>query len=93
VYGSLRSGFENRYARLLRAQSEFLGPASVRGSVFQLGEYPGYRPEGDDVVQGELYRLFDPEATFRILDEYEGPEYERVLIDVGWIYQLRERRF
>ena len=89
VYGTLRSGFDNQYARLLRSQAELLGPATVMGSVFRIAHYPGYRPEPRGVVHGELYRLSDPTATLRVLDEYEGPEYERVAIEVGWIYQYR----
>jgi gamma-glutamylcyclotransferase (GGCT)/AIG2-like uncharacterized protein YtfP len=89
VYGTLKSGFDNPYARLLRAQSEFLGPATILGSICKMGEYLGYRPEPKGEVHGELYRLHNPEETLRILDEYEGPDYERVLTDVGWIYQCR----
>jgi gamma-glutamylcyclotransferase (GGCT)/AIG2-like uncharacterized protein YtfP len=40
-------------------------------------------------VQGERYRLNTPEPTLRILDEYEGPEFERVLMEHNWIYQYR----
>lgn len=91
MYGTLRSGFNNPYAKLLRAQSEFLEPATVSGSICKMGEYLGYRPEPKGEVPGELYRLKNPEETLRILDEYEGPDYERVLIDAGpdqaWIYQ------
>jgi gamma-glutamylcyclotransferase (GGCT)/AIG2-like uncharacterized protein YtfP len=89
VYGTLRSGFDNPYARLLREQSEFLGPAIVMGSICKMGDYLGYRPEPKGEVHGELYRLKNPEETFRILDEYEGPDYERVMISVGWVYQCR----
>ena len=93
VYGTLGSGFDNPYARLLRARSEFLGPATITGSICKMGDYLGYRPEPKGEVHGELYRLNNPEDTLRILDEYEGPDYERVLIDAGsgkaWIYQCR----
>jgi gamma-glutamylcyclotransferase (GGCT)/AIG2-like uncharacterized protein YtfP len=90
VYGTLRSEFDNPYAKLLRSQAERVGPATVLGSVFRIAHYPGYRPEPRGTVQGELYRLADPESTFRILDAYEGEEYERIWMDgTGWIYQYR----
>ena len=94
VYGTLRSGFDNRYAKLLRSQSLFAGEASVRGSTRDLGRYPAFRPEPDGEVRGELYRLLTPETTLAALDEYEGDEFERVLIECGgrpvWIYQYKE---
>jgi gamma-glutamylcyclotransferase (GGCT)/AIG2-like uncharacterized protein YtfP len=90
VYGTLRSEFDNPYAKLLRSQAELVGPATVMGSIFQIAHYPGYRPDPPGVVHGELYRLADPAATLKILDDYEGSEYERVLIEnAGWIYQYR----
>ena len=89
VYGTLRSEFDNPYAAMLREQAELVGPAMTTGSIFRIAHYPGYRPEPRGEVYGEVYRLRDAEATLRVLDEYEGDEYERVLIDVGWVYQYR----
>ncbi len=93
VYGTLRSGFENNYARLLRAGSDFVGPAEVRGSLRAVGEYTAFAPDGDGVVQGELYRMREPAKLLSALDEYEGDEYERVEIQVNgepaWIYRSR----
>ena len=98
VYGTLRSGFDNPHARLLRANSCFVGHATVRGSVHQVGGYAAFRPDGDTDVKGELYRLDDPEGTLATLDEYEGDEYERVVVPVAgleaciseaWIYRSR----
>lgn len=89
VYGTLRSQFDNPYARLLRSQAELVGPFTILGSICKIGEYTAYRPGTDGEVHGELWRLRDPETTFKALDEYEGPDYERVLYDFGWIYQAR----
>lgn len=94
VYGTLRSQFDNRYARLLREGSEFAGRATAPGTLYRISHdpglhYPGYRPEPHGVVHGELYRLRDPETMLRLLDEYEGEEYERVRTGNAWIYQYR----
>jgi len=32
-----------------------------------------------------------PEATFKVLDEYEGSEFERVIVSDAWIYQFKEQ--
>ena len=86
VYGSLRNEFDNPYAQFLRANAESLGRAMVRGAVFLVGQYPGYRPEPDGIVHGELWRLRTAEATLAALDDYEGSGYSRVLTGNAWIY-------
>lgn len=86
VYGSLRSEFDNPYARKLRESAELVGRATVPGSIFMIEKYPGYKTEPEGIVQGELWSLRDPEATLAILDEYEGEAYNRILIDNAWIY-------
>ncbi len=92
VYGTLRSEFDNRYARLLRKQALRAGRATVQGSIYRLGRYPGFRPEPAGAVSGELYELRD-DAVLEALDRYEGPDFERVAIQVEgsavWIYQYR----
>lgn len=91
VYGTLRSEFDNRYARLLRKEGTLVGRASVRGSIYRVRHFPAFRPEPEGEVQGELYRLNDPAATLKALDEYEGPEFERVIVNDAWIYQFKEQ--
>jgi gamma-glutamylcyclotransferase (GGCT)/AIG2-like uncharacterized protein YtfP len=94
VYGTLRSEFENEYARLLRQSAEQLGAATVRGSIYRLGDYPGFRSLPQGTVSGELYRLSDPEGTLALLDAYEGQEFQRVIAAAScngeeveaWIY-------
>ena len=99
VYGTLRSTFDNEYARLLRADSLFLGPAAVRGAVRHSAGYPAFLPEPDGEVVGELYRMKNPEATLARLDEYEGDGYERTVVSASagtgnfeaWIYSRPQR--
>jgi gamma-glutamylcyclotransferase (GGCT)/AIG2-like uncharacterized protein YtfP len=90
VYGSLRSEFDNAHARLLREEADFMGRATVRGSLFRNGIFPGYRNEPDGIVQGELWKLREPESTLAALDEYEGDVYSRISattnLGEAWIY-------
>ena len=93
VYGTLRSNFENPYARRLRSAALLLGTATVSGAIFDLGRYPGYRSDLAGEVTGELYELGEPDSLLAVLDDYEGPEYRRILINVAefgpaWIYEL-----
>jgi len=87
VYGTLRSEFNNEYARLLRSQAELAGRATVPGVIYRVQHFPAFRPEPAGEVHGELYRLRDPETTLKTLDEYEGSEFERVNVSGYWIYQ------
>ena len=93
VYGTLRSEFDNRYARMLRKRASLIGRATVPGSIYRIGHYPGFRPEPAGAVQGELYRLQDA-AIRDALDRYEGPEFERVIVEIErapvWIYKYRK---
>lgn len=94
VYGTLGSAYDNEYARLLRANAEFLGPAVARGSLVRRNGYPAFIPGETGEVPGELYRIKDPSSVIRRLDEYEGDGYERISISVNgaaaWVYALRE---
>jgi gamma-glutamylcyclotransferase (GGCT)/AIG2-like uncharacterized protein YtfP len=100
VYGTLRSGFDNPWAKLLRERAELLGPATVRGAIYRIHHYPGFRPESapgtGGVVHGEVFHLFpDPAALLKALDEYEDADFTRVLVDIeqggaaatAWIYR------
>jgi gamma-glutamylcyclotransferase (GGCT)/AIG2-like uncharacterized protein YtfP len=97
VYGTLRRGFENEHARMLRGAAEFVGETEARGRIYRIGWYPGFvcAEDGveDGLVRGELYRLRDPERTLATLDEYEGDEFERVETEAqgasAWIYRIR----
>jgi gamma-glutamylcyclotransferase (GGCT)/AIG2-like uncharacterized protein YtfP len=97
VYGSLRRGQGNN--RLLYT-SEFVGNATVCGTLYSLGGFPGLRiddSEGD--VVGEVWQVDD--ATLADLDRLEGVAvgfYERrkwrVKIEgklrSAWLYEIAE---
>ena len=77
VYGTLRRGESNDIGRLLPAPV-LMGAASVQGSLFDLGPYPGLRleasgpaPDGwpHGPVRGEVYRITP--ALEALLDRIE----------------------
>lgn len=73
VYGTLRSGGSHEMARLLRANSELIGPAELPQSrLLNVGRYPGVvRAAGErTTVKGDLFQLTDPTVLSR-LDRYE----------------------
>jgi gamma-glutamylcyclotransferase (GGCT)/AIG2-like uncharacterized protein YtfP len=76
VYGTLMRG-ESRHHYLVD-RAEFVKEGTVRGTLVHLGEYPGLLLDGEAVVQGELFRLFDSDRLWPVLDEMEGDEYNRV---------------
>ena len=99
VYGTLRRGFENKFARLLQTHSRYLGRGRVHARIYQFPPYPGavLSDRADESVHGELYQLSDPDIWHE-LDRYEGSELFRrvtatVRLDTGysldaWIYVL-----
>jgi gamma-glutamylcyclotransferase (GGCT)/AIG2-like uncharacterized protein YtfP len=82
VYGTLRRGSDNKFARLLAARAEFSGPARVPGRLYDFGRYPGarYADQPDQWVIGEVFHLDEPAKLLAALDDYEGLEYERALV-------------
>lgn len=92
---------------LLEPGVEWVGPAHMRGRLYDLGAFPGLatgRP--GDFVQGELYRLAGAAAPLlAALDRYEGRAFRRVVGEAvcadgtrlpAWVYlyagPLRGRR-
>jgi len=65
-------GFREDWQRKVGAESA--GRGTIRGNLYDLGEYPGARVAGAELgqrVSGELYRLRDPERALKFLDQYE----------------------
>jgi gamma-glutamylcyclotransferase (GGCT)/AIG2-like uncharacterized protein YtfP len=103
VYGTLKSGFRNRYARRLRREARLLGRGRMAGRLYRVRWYPGMRKLRDskDLVIGELYRLLQPLKTLEVLDRYEGSnhyrrELHRATLENGrafraWVYMYRQR--
>lgn len=86
VYGTLQAGQSRAHALPGVAHRE---PAMISGTLFDLGPYPGWQPNGDDActVSGELLTLNDPSITLPLADAIEGCDgyseralYHRVLV-------------
>ncbi|MDQ6653699.1 MAG: gamma-glutamylcyclotransferase [Acidobacteriota bacterium] len=50
-----------------------IGPAHVRGMLYDLGEYPGaiLAPSSKTLIQGEIFELPPTPAILKALDDYE----------------------
>ncbi|WP_443970984.1 gamma-glutamylcyclotransferase family protein [Sphingobium sp. CR28] len=98
-YGTLMRGESSHAALSLPDWTRYLGPASVRGLLYNLGDWPCAVPGPEGVIQGELHRLVDP-SRISDLDAFEDydpldrarSEYIRVAMPlVGgsgpvWVY-------
>jgi len=56
-----------------------VGPATVKGRLYDLGEYPGaiLSEKSRSVIRGEVFELPGDEGTLTSLDDYEGFEPEK----------------
>ena len=86
VYSSLLEGFQSEEYRYIHQYFGFVGKATVKGILSDLGNNPVAKPTTEDYfIKGELYKINDSdEFSFAIgqLDDYEGvrPEaYENPL--------------
>jgi gamma-glutamylcyclotransferase (GGCT)/AIG2-like uncharacterized protein YtfP len=73
VYGTLRAFVDIPMAQWLRRTARYVGSATTRGRLYDLGPYPGMRAargRGERIV-GDLYRVANP-RVFRVLDRYEA---------------------
>lgn len=79
VYGTLRRDTNSEMYHLLARYADFVGDASYQGKLYKIDYYPGVVSSEDpsDVVQGEVYRLHDPDLVLSRLDQYEecGPGF------------------
>jgi gamma-glutamylcyclotransferase (GGCT)/AIG2-like uncharacterized protein YtfP len=73
VYGTLRKG-SCHHQVLQKLHTRFIAYGSVKGQLYDLGEYPGARKGGSagDRVQGEVYLLPASGRALKVLDKFEG---------------------
>ena len=90
VYGTLKQGHYN-----FRVVEKLVGRVSrgwrVRGTLFDMGGYPGLVLDGGGEVRGELLESGQMSELLRITDEIEGDEYERVEVTAGSEDGVRRR--
>ena len=74
-YGTLITGArDDAVRRLVDTYCRIVGPAWLRGRLYDLGPYPGMvkpRPGKGDAVQGVIARLMRPRLLLPALDAYE----------------------
>ncbi len=95
VYGSLRSGFQHEAYQYMARYFQLVGPAVVKGILYDMGDYPVAVPTTEEkFLQGELYSLSENNDFSYVigqLDDYEGvfaepeqtPMYKR---EVAMVY-------
>jgi gamma-glutamylcyclotransferase (GGCT)/AIG2-like uncharacterized protein YtfP len=97
VYGTLRPFFDIEVARWLRDHARYVGPATTRGRLYDLGPYPGMRAARGrrEHVSGDVYRITKP-RVLRVLDRYETHFVrERCTVKLerrckpAWVYRYR----
>jgi gamma-glutamylcyclotransferase (GGCT)/AIG2-like uncharacterized protein YtfP len=73
VYGTLLSEQASPEIAGLIRQLERIGPATIRGRLYDLGEYPGaiVEPSARTLIHGEVYRLPSDRNLLTKLDRYE----------------------
>lgn len=103
VYGTLRRGGRNDIARY-RPEPRFICEASIAGTLFDLGAYPGIVLGGAQRVKGEVYAI-EPavETALDVLEEVaddDSGEYikrqVRVEVNGQWfeclVYEIHPTR-
>lgn len=81
VYGSLMGGIQSPIANYLKNNSTFLGEGRVKGTLLDIGHYPGlvYQADSTKSVVGHIFELNNPTEMLPNLDHYEcvGPAFEQ----------------
>jgi gamma-glutamylcyclotransferase (GGCT)/AIG2-like uncharacterized protein YtfP len=105
VYGTLLRYFNHKVRLSVEEDLTFISNATIKGALYDLGNYPGYVETEPGEVKGELYRIDKIDRVFRVLDEYEGlfdddPEYikKKKTIELpdgqkvgSWIYVFQQQ--
>jgi gamma-glutamylcyclotransferase (GGCT)/AIG2-like uncharacterized protein YtfP len=91
TYGTLKSAMSSPTARELLRDCEVVARGTVRGTLYDAGEYPALLLNGGTAVDGEVWRC--PASLLRVLDLYEGTReglFRRVAVEVAgrpcWIF-------
>ena len=92
VYGTLLQN-DNPFAAYLSKNSAYISAGKIKGSLYDIGEYPGLIITGNNrgYVYGSIYRLLHPTKNLKIIDEYEGvgPDQEQPNLYTRQIVQIQ----
>lgn len=74
VYGTLRLEHGHPLGIELGQEADPRGRATVRGRLFDVGEYPVAVPSDEqaDIIIGEIYHLPSKHRLWSVLDDYEA---------------------
>lgn len=73
MYGSLMAGVQSRVAQTLHQQASLVGRGSIRGDLYDLGQYPGLvLNQQADYTLGHVFKLNKGPELLAFLDDYEG---------------------
>jgi gamma-glutamylcyclotransferase (GGCT)/AIG2-like uncharacterized protein YtfP len=74
VYGTLRSELAPPHLRQILNESSRIGTGTVRGQLYDLGQYPGAKldPLAESLIVGEVFTLLESQPMLAVLDYYEG---------------------
>lgn len=93
VYGTLRRGDDNDITRLT-PEPEFIGSASIPGTMYHMGGYPGVTLGGSGQIVGEVYAITKEleEKLDAIESEYPqySDEYAKRMIQVHLLDEMRD---
>ena len=94
IYGSLRRG-SDRAMSITFPDARFIAEATVHGSLYDFGPYPGLIIDGSNsIVTGEAYEVDD--QLLKELDDFEmSSNYHRKPVEIcfaaetrtGWTYE------
>ena len=94
AYGTLQSSYPTLARLGLAAAVRPAGRCRFRGTIRDLGPYPGFVLDGGGDCHGELLAVLEPRA-WAVLDRFEGAEYRRLRITCvepagaeAWIYEM-----
>ncbi len=74
VYGTLRSELVPPHLRQILNESSRIGTGTVRGQLYDLGQYPGAQLDAsaETLIVGEVFALLESRPALAVLDYYEG---------------------
>ena len=106
VYGTLKRGFTLPMASKMHQHADYICEAQVPGEMHLVKwhfDYPAglYLDDASTFIHGEIFKIKESSVAPLLvaLDEYEGPEYDRLLLDIKgndgnnyqcWFYSFNE---